>query len=279
MHFNRAQIIIILVLLSMLGILFYLNYKTPEAELQPVSESNLPAAEPFDFDLYLTNLNDSISPLAKQIIETQTNALKDEKNSLFAMAQIAHTWDSLGFKLVTAYYLEKIAQKVNDENSWNTSGNKFYEFSAITEDTAMQLYATQKAIQSFEKTVAINENNLDAKNSLAICYVQNDLDVMKGVQLLKDIVKRDSNNVQANYTLGMLSMRSGQMDKALIRFETLTRIEPMNPDFYYFLGQCYLSLENKNKAILAFENFKKLVQDPEAKKNIDKTITNLKNSK
>jgi tetratricopeptide (TPR) repeat protein len=77
----------------------------------------------------------------------------------------------------------------------------------------------------------------------------------------------------------MLSMRSGQMDKALVRFETLTRIEPMNPDFYYFLGQCYLSLENKNKAILAFENFKKLVQDPEAKKNIDKTITNLKNSK
>jgi tetratricopeptide (TPR) repeat protein len=279
MHFNRAQIIIILVLLSMLGILFYLNYKTPEAELQPLSESNLPAKEPFDFNLYLSNLNDSLSPQAKELIENQTEAIKDEKNILFATAQLAHTWDSLGFKLVTANYLEKIAQKVNDENSWNTSGNKYYEFSALTEDTAMQLFATQKAIASFEKTIAINENNIDAKNSLAICYVQNDLDVMKGVQLLKDIVKRDSNNVQANYTLGMLSMRSGQMDKALIRFETLTRIEPMNPDFYYFLGQCYISLENKNKAILAFENFKKLVQDPEAKKNIDKTITNLKNSK
>jgi cytochrome c-type biogenesis protein CcmH/NrfG len=279
MHFNRAQIIILLVLLSMLGILFYLNYKTPEAELQPISESNQPIAEPFDFELYMTNLNDSISPMAKQIIEEQSKAIKDDKNSLFATAQLAQTWDSLGFKLVTAYYLEKIAQKVNDENSWNTSGNKYYEFSALSPDTAIQLYATQKAISSFEKTIAINENNLDAKNSLAICYVQNDLDVMKGVQLLKDIVKRDSNNIQANYTLGMLSMRSGQMDKALVRFETLTRIEPMNPDFYYFLGQCYLSLENKNKAILAFENFKKLVQDPEAKKNIDKTITNLKNSK
>jgi tetratricopeptide (TPR) repeat protein len=279
MHFNRAQIIIILVLLSMLGILFYLNYKTPEAELQPVSESSLPAIEPFDFNSYLSNLNDSISPQAKQLIEDQMSAIKDDKNTLFATAQLAHTWDSLGFKLVTAHYLEKIAEKVNDENSWNTSGNKYYEFSALTEDTAMQLYATQRAIASFEKTVTINENNLDAKNSLAICYVQNDLDVMKGVQLLKDIVKRDSTNIQANYTLGMLSMRSGQMDKALIRFETLTRIEPMNPDFYYFLGQCYLSLENKNKAILAFENFKKLVQDPEAKKNIDKTITNLKNSK
>jgi hypothetical protein len=73
MHFNRAQIIILLVLLSMLGILFYLNYKTPEAELQPVSESNLPVADPFDFDLYMTNLNDSIGQIAKQIIEEQSN--------------------------------------------------------------------------------------------------------------------------------------------------------------------------------------------------------------
>jgi cytochrome c-type biogenesis protein CcmH/NrfG len=77
----------------------------------------------------------------------------------------------------------------------------------------------------------------------------------------------------------MLSMRSGQMDKAAQRFETLTKLDPMNPEFYYFLGQCYVSLENKNQAILAFETFQKLVPDEEAKKNIESTILNLKNSK
>jgi cytochrome c-type biogenesis protein CcmH/NrfG len=120
---------------------------------------------------------------------------------------------------------------------------------------------------------------MEAKNSLAVCYIRNDLDIMKGVQILKDITKRDSTNIQANYTLGMLSMRSGQMDKAAQRFETLTKLDPMNPEFYYFLGQCYVSLENKNQAILAFETFQKLVPDEEAKKNIESTILNLKNSK
>jgi hypothetical protein len=31
----------------------------------------------------------------------------------------------------------------------------------------------------------------------------------------------------------------------------------LDPEFYYFLGQCYVSLENKNQAILAFETFQK----------------------
>jgi biopolymer transport protein ExbB len=61
----------------------------------------------------------------------------------------------------------------------------------------MQIYASKEAIKAFEKVISLNENNVEAKNALAICYIQNDLDIMKGVQILKDVVKRDSNNVQA----------------------------------------------------------------------------------
>ncbi len=279
MRFNKAQIIILLVLLSLVAYLFYMNYKTPESELKPTTGANRPDAKPFDFQSYKTSLNDSLSFETKANIAEQTKIVESADAGVFAIAQLAKSWDSLGFRLVAADYLEKVANKVNDENSWFKAGQKYYEFSAITEDTGMQIYSTSKAITSFEKVVALNENNIEAKNSLAICYIQNDLDIMKAVQILKDIIKRDSNDINANYTLGMLSMRSGQMDKAAQRFETLTKLNPTNPDFYYFLGQCYMSMENKNQAIRAFETFQKLVPDEEAKKNIETTIINLKNSK
>lgn len=279
MRFNKAQIIILLVLLSLVGYLFYMNYMTPESELKPTTAINRPDAKPFDFETYKASLGDSLSLETKANIAEQTRIAEAADAGVFAIAQLANSWDSLGFRLMAANYLEKVANKVNDENSWYRAGQKYYEFSALTEDTGMMIYATNKAIYSFEKVVALNENNIEAKNSLAICYIKDDLDIMKGVQILKDIVNRDSTNIQANYTLGMLSMRSGQMDKAVQRFETLTKLNPTNPDFYYFLGQCYMSLENKNQAIKAFETFQKLVPDMDAKKNIETTIINLKNSK
>jgi cytochrome c-type biogenesis protein CcmH/NrfG len=135
------------------------------------------------------------------------------------------------------------------------------------------------AITSFEKVVAINEQNLEAKNAMAICYVQNDLDIMKGVQILKDVVKRDSNNVQANYTLGMLSRRSGQWDKAKIRFEKLAKLDPLNSEAYFYLGETYSSLNMKKEAIIAYETCMNLIPNQESKDEIKKLIDNLKQTK
>ena len=129
--------------------------------------------------------------------------------------------------------------------------------------------------------IAINEHNLEAKNAMAICYVQNDLDVMAGVQLLKDVIKRDSNNVQANYTLGMLSRRSGQWDKARIRFEKLAQLDPLNSEAYFYLGEAYSSLNMKKEAIIAYETCMNLIPsaNEDSKKEIKKLIDNLKQTK
>ena len=180
--------------------------------------------------------------------------------------------------MVGAHYFSKFASRINDENSWFNAGLKYYEVAATSEDTATQTYATNQAIVALEKVIALNEGNIEAKNALAICYIQNDLDIMKGVQLLKDVTKRDSNNIEANYTLGMLSMRSGQADKAVGRFETLVRLQPMNPEFHYYLGEAYNQMGKKKEALKEYETFKTLVPDENQKKNIEVTINNLKNS-
>jgi tetratricopeptide (TPR) repeat protein len=279
MQFNKAQIIILAVLLSLVGILIYMNYKssTPDPELSASVVTPVTYA-PFDFNVYLAGLKDSVSAETWQLIISQTEVANKPNSRIFEIAGLSTTWDSLGFKLVSAHYFEKVAARIGDENSWFNAGLRFYEFAATCEDTSVQIYASKQAIQAFEKVISLNPENLEAKNALAICYVQNDLDIMKGVQLLKDVTRRDSNNIEANYTLGMLSMRSGQVDKAAVRFETLIRIQPMNPEFHYYLGEAYSQLGKKNEAIKSFETFKGLVPDEEAKKNIEISINNLKKS-
>lgn len=279
MQFNKAQIIIIGVLLSLVGILVYLNYKSATPDVLPTPSTGAVAApRSFDFDAYLGSLKDSVSATTWEYVQAQTADASKPEARIYEIAAIANTWDSLGFRLVGAHYFSKVAGKINDENSWFNAGLKFYEFAATCEDTSMQIYASKEAIVAFEKVISLNENNVEAKNALAICYIQNDLDIMKGVQLLKDVTRRDSNNIEANYTLGMLSMRSGQVDKAAARFETLVRIQPMNPEFHYYLGEAYSQMGKKMDAIKSFETFKTLVPDENAKKNIETTINNLKNS-
>ena len=98
---------------------------------------------------------------------------------------------------------------------------------------------------------------------------------MKGVSLLKEVVATDSNNVQAIFTLGMLSIQSSQFEKAQERFEKLIKLEPFNPEYYFYLGEVYAKSGNVAKAIKTYETCKTLVTDKEAKKEIDQIINKL----
>ena len=118
---------------------------------------------------------------------------------------------------------------------------------------------------------------MDAQTAVAVIYVQIDQDVMKGVGLLKDVVAKDSNNIQAIFTLGMLSIQSGQFDKAQERFEKLITIQPFNPEYYFYLGEVYAKGGNTQKAIKTYETCKTLLKDEAAKKEIESLINKLKN--
>lgn len=281
MQLNKAQILVISILLVLVVLLVYVNFKTPRYKPEQFSEAatEKKPIKNFDLDYYLITLFDSVDNQTSTELKRMVSDASVDTANIYPKLKLAKTYDSLGFPLASGHYYSQIAKVLNDENSWYRAGFKFYECAATTIDTPMQIFATNKAIEAFEKVVAINPSNIEAKNALAICYVKNDLDVMKGVKLLQDVLKADSNNIDANYTLGILSMRSGQMDKALNRFKKLTQLQPFNPEFYFYLGQCYVELNNNTEAIKAFETFRQLVPDEGAKEAIQNTINNLKNSK
>lgn len=280
MQSNKSLIVIIVSLVILASGLAYLNFNSSGSEV-PIenADSTSTLAKPFDYDEYFISVRDSITPVIKHKIDSLERLIKTDTGNYQANVLLARLYDEAQFGLIAAQYVNDIATRLNDERSWFNAGIKFYDFAANTLDTGAQIYASKKAIAAFEKVVAINEHNLEAKNAMAICYVQNDLDVMAGVQLLKDVIKRDSNNVQANYTLGMLSVRSGQWDKARIRFEKLAQLDPLNSEAYFYLGEAYSNLNMKKDAIIAYETSMNLVSDETTKNDIKKLIDNLKQTK
>jgi Flp pilus assembly protein TadD len=53
----------------------------------------------------------------------------------------------------------------------------------------------------------------------------------QGIFKLRDVLKKDPENVKALYHMGLLSIESGQFDKAIERFEKLILLRPENQEF------------------------------------------------
>lgn len=269
MRFNSKQVLLVTIALALIISLFAMGYKTPFGQKSSKGVSALTVK--FDAEEFIAQQKKQLTPEQKSKVE-QLEADKTNKENLVKLAGL---WDSLNVSYAGAYYAYQLAEKDPAEMTWYMAGSKFYNVANFSNDSLMTADAVDHAKQAFEKVLDINPGNLEAKNALAICIIQGDNDVMKGVGMLKEVVAADSTNVQAIFTLGMLSMQSSQFDKAVERFEKLVKMQPFNPEYYFYLGEAYAKTGETKKAIKTYETCKTLVKDKEAKKEVENIINKL----
>src|SRR5690606_1700620 len=65
---------------------------------------------------------------------------------------------------------------------------------------------------------------------------------MQGILKIREVAEKYPGNVKANFTLGMLSMQTGQYAKAVERFETVLEQQPENADAWYLLTKSQLNI-------------------------------------
>ena len=99
---------------------------------------------------------------------------------------------------------------------------------------------------------------------------------MQGIALLREVIQKDPKHENAQLNLGFLSVKSGQYEKALERFNTVLKNNPARIDAYVFMGQTYIQMGQKNKAIESFETFKSLSDNDKAISEIDGYLKELK---
>ena len=193
-----------------------------------------------------------------------------EKKSIFA--------DSLAktFVLVQKYdsaqrYAEEIVLINQGSKSYKYAADIYFSIFSATQDPIWVSSSAEKARNYYQEVLKSDSNNLAVSNNLAMTYAVSETP-MQAVLILRGVLAKDPANKDAIFNLGMLSVRSGQLDKALQRFNSLIEMDSKNWKAHLYLGLVYKEQNKNMEANKAFEMVIKNASDKaliaEAKQNL-----------
>lgn len=210
----------------------------------------------------------------KEAIQKLDEAIKTSSDKKSAFENMIRMWDSLRNPSIAAYYMEQASEVSPSESNWMETANRYYAATRFVEESSRPILFA-KAKECFEHVLELNPNNLDAKINLASCYVEGGADPMKGIGMMREIEKTDSNNVNLQLNFAFFSEKSGQWDKAISRFEKVLKIQPDFIEAYLHLADAYQQKGDKAKAIESLQKYIALVDDIAIKTEVQDYINKL----
>ena len=270
---------VVLVLL----LFFFGKTATTKKEMPPMAMAGTP----------LFNIKDSINADKKQLSAGQLVYVTTIENDITRgdlkhqgvnqYTNLANFWkDSAGKFIPYAYYLSEAAKLDNSEKKLTFAARLILENMKREDNPAKKVWEAQTAASLFEKALKQDPDNNDLKVGLGSCYVYgegmigNPEQTMKGIQQLLEVVKKDSNNMQAQLVLGIGGVISNQYNKAIERLKKVVSFDPQNLEAVSWLADAYAAAGDKQNAIKWYEQSEHLVNNPAFTKEIDARIKVLK---
>jgi tetratricopeptide (TPR) repeat protein len=189
-------------------------------------------------------------------------------DSLATLYAKANRFDSAGV------FAEEAATFFNTEKSWFRAGDSYYQAYTFALNANKQGNLGEKAREQFQKVLDINPKNLEAKTKMAMTYLSSA--PMQGVAMLKEVLEIDPKNELALFNMGMLSIQSGQDEKAINWLSQLIAVNPTHTQGTLLLGIAYMNTDQKKKAKEQFEKVKDMDKDPAVQATVDSYLKDLK---
>tara|TARA_R110001592_G_scaffold262565_1_gene527695 strand:- start:92401 stop:92919 length:519 start_codon:yes stop_codon:yes gene_type:complete len=101
---------------------------------------------------------------------------------------------------------------------------------------------------------------------------------MQAVMAIADVAEKFPENVKANFTLGVMSMQTGQYSKALNRFQTVIDQDPLNGDAYLLYARSQMFLGDSTAAKSVLEDALKKLSDEKTLKAIRDEMASIINN-
>ena len=144
--------------------------------------------------------------------------------------QLANFWkDTAKIFEPYAYYLSESAKLDNSEKSLTFAARLILENMRSENDVALKIWKSDLQHHLFEKAIQLNPDNDSLKVGLGSClcfWQRNDRRCggnHERIQTLLTVVRKDSNNMQAQMVLGIGGVISRQYDKAIERLEKVVK--------------------------------------------------------
>jgi len=282
-NIRLTQALVIVAIVLLVGFLFSrdikgLPPKKEEAQMPAATAENTPQLSIEEVSTTAKNLVSVAIAKDITILEAAYKTASESEKPTQAK-QLAQKWDDVEQAVPSAMYLEVVAKAEPNLTNWLNAGDRFLKAFDNTRDSLVQPIMLQKANIAFKNATALDSTNNDAKTGLGITIVNGMGAPMQGIAMLMEVVKNDPKNFKANMNLGMFAIKSGQFDKAIVRFNDIISKIKATPDAYFYLATAYENLGQNKEAIDAYLNSKKLAANPTLSGFIDKKVAELKNKR
>lgn len=198
---------------------------------------------------------------------------QEQKNAIFADSLI-NLYAEAGKFDSAAWFAEEASKFFNTTESWKKAGDNYYQAYTFALDQSKQNALAAKTQEFYGKILKANPKELNVKTKMAMTYLSS-ASPMQGIVMLREVIAEDPKNELALFNLGMLSIQSGQFDKAIDRLEELIKINPSHTQGQLLLGIAWMSKGNKEKARAQFQKVKDMDKDPAVQATVDSYLKDL----
>ena len=273
-------------ILSFVGlVLVFVLYKLP-GRVVDNGNNNLKAKEQGhvntadSLELSLVDVHKQVlSDASQKIIEHLKLKISgaDDKTRENLIDSLSNIYISANYYDSAAILYENLYQTTMDSRYIPRTADLYYDAYNFAMNREKASLLGGKARQYYYMILDQDSTRLDIKNKIAMTYVSSS-NPMRGIAMLREILEQDPQNEGAIYNMGLLSLQSGQYDKAAERFEQLTRINAQNIQGQFYLGLSYYELGQRDKARTQFELVKSMGNDPAILTTVDNYLNELKNN-
>jgi tetratricopeptide (TPR) repeat protein len=277
---RRLRTVLVGAAIVLVGAIYFLpKLDSPKDSEQPASPQGQNASKEFSEQDYVKSSRAKLSWENGAVVDSLEKLLGSSTVDTTVFDSLAAIWDGAGVPGMAARCFQQKAQKVGGEKNWVNAAFRFFDAFKAASDSTESSWFVSKAIESYDQVLKINPSNLNAKTDLGILYAEATDQPMRGITLLREVVTENPLHENAQMNLGFLSMKSGQYDKAIERFNMVLQINRSRIDAHVYLGEAYLQKGNPDSAIVNFEIFKNLSNDQDLINQIDQYIAEIKKGK
>jgi len=282
----KKQLILVSAGIVLLFTLFLFGRTTSNKSLAATEKTDKNSVKVFDIAQYVT-LEKAKLTTNQYIVATKLDnsliAANSAVNKIEANQALAAFWkDSAKSFEPYAFYISEGSKLDNSEKNLTFAARIFLNNLRAEKDEVKLNWETTSAINLFERALKLNPVNDDLKIGLGSCYIYgkgrngNPQETMQGIQQLLSVVRKDSNNMQAQMMLGVGGLVSGQFDKSIERLNKVVTLQPQNAEAVAYLADAYAGKGDKENAVKWYNVSKRLLNNPHYTEEVDARIKTLK---
>jgi tetratricopeptide (TPR) repeat protein len=169
----------------------------------------------------------------------------------------------------------------NSEKSLTFAAQLFLNNLRRQDNPAIKNWMALESRDLFTRAEKLNPDNDSTKIGLGATYIfgstgSEPQEVMKGIQEILEVARRDSLNMYAQLMLGLGGMESGQYDRAIQRLLKVVHYDAGNLEAVLSLSDAYERTGNNASAKIWYQAAKKLTSNPELIQAINERLGSLK---